>query len=260
VTDTIAKLTDAHRQEAEHFDAYWRGLFDHGKIELTVPPDEVIWQRDLGCALRVAFEWLGDLRGRRVLELGCGSGDHTVMLARRGARVTALDIAPASLEITRQRAQVNGMTASVQPTWMAAEELGFPDGAFDWVVGFGLLHHADPEMLGPELRRVLRSNGRVLFFEPLGTNPVLEFARKHLPYRGKHHSLNERPLTEEQIREISKNFGFARQRTFYLFSMISRVIGSDSSFPWLWQLDEFLIRNFPVVRRWCRYVLLEYAV
>jgi SAM-dependent methyltransferase len=173
--------------------------------------------------------------------------------------VTALDIAPASLEITRQRAQANGVAAAVQATWMAAETLGFPDGAFDWVVGFGLLHHADPVTLGPELRRVLRSNGRVLFFEPLGTNPILEFARKYVPYRGKHHSLNEHPLRDEHIRAVGKGFRSTREREFYLFSMLSRVIGAETSFPWLWQLDEFLIRNFPVVRRWCRYVLLEYA-
>jgi SAM-dependent methyltransferase len=181
------------------------------------------------------------------------------MLARRGAHVIALDIAPASLDITRQRAQANRVETLVQATWMAAESLGFPDGAFDWVVGFGLLHHTDPVALGPELRRVLRPNGRVLFFEPLGTNPLLEFARKYLPYRGKHHSLNEHPLKAEQIREVGKSFHSLRVREFYFFSMISRVIGGEMSFPWLWQLDEWLIRNAPLVRRWCRYILLEYA-
>ena len=49
-----------------------------------------------------------------ILELGCGPGDYTIMLARRGAQVTAIDIAPTSLGITRERAQaaVAGSTRS----------------------------------------------------------------------------------------------------------------------------------------------------
>jgi SAM-dependent methyltransferase len=144
--------------------------------------------------------------------------------------------------------------------WMAAETLAFPDETFDWVVGFGLLHHANPATLGPELRRVLRPGGRALFREPLGTNPILEFARNHLPYRNKHHSLNEHPLKYGHINLVGQSFRSTRIREFYLFSMISRAIGSETSYPALWALDEFLIRCVPAIRRWCRYVLVEYAL
>ncbi len=252
-------LTAAQRQDIEHFDAHWRALFDGGGIPLCVPPDEEMWRLDLGRSLRVTFDWLGDLRGARVLELGCGSGDYTIMLARRGAQVTAVDIAPASLAITRRRAEASRVAASVRVGEMAAEALAFPAAAFDWVVGFGVLHHADLVALAPEIRRVLRAGGRALFREPLGMNPVLEFARAHLPYRAKHHSRNEHPLRYEHIRALGRYFRATRVREFYLFSMISRAVGGEMSFPWLWALDECLIRRVPAVRRWCRYVLVEYA-
>jgi ubiquinone/menaquinone biosynthesis C-methylase UbiE len=253
-------LTEAQRQDAEHFDAHWREMVEHGQIELVVPPDEEMWRRDLGRSLGVTFEWLGDLRGKRVLELGCGPGDYTIIMARRGADVTALDIAPSSLHITRERAEASGVGGAVHVSWMAAETLAFRAATFDWVVGFGLLHHADLTALGPELVRVLRSDGRALFREPLGTNPVLEFARNHLPYRDKHHSRNEHPLKYDHIHQVGRGFRSTRVREFYLFSMISRAIGGEMSFPALWSLDEWLIRRVPLTRRWCRYVLVEYAV
>lgn len=256
---SLSGLTEAQRLDVEHFDEYWEKEFEKEKGDLIVPTDEEIWRRDLGRAREVAFEWLGDLRGKRVLELGCGSGDNTVLMARRGARVIALDIAPSSVRITRQRARANDLNLSIHVTLMPAETLAFPSQMFDWVVGFGLLHHADPAALSLELRRVLKPDGRALFFEPLGTNPLLEFARNHLPYRNKHHSLNEHPLTYNQINLAGRGFQKTRVREFYLFSMIARAVGSEATFSFLWTLDEFLIRRVPMVRRWCRYVLVEYA-
>lgn len=252
-------LTEAQRLDACYFHSLWQEMFDRGRIDPVVPPDEEMWQRDLGRSLQVAFEWLGDLRGRRVLELGCGPGDYTIMMARRGARVTAIDIAPAALWITLRRAQKNRVVRSIQASWMAAETLAFPNEAFDRVVGFGLLHHADIAALAPEVRRVLRPGGRALFREPLGTNPLLQFARQRLPYRHKHRSLNENPLNYGDIQRVGQHFQTTRVREFYLFSMISRVVGGEMSFPGLWALDEFLIQRLPPLRRWCRYVLVEYA-
>lgn len=252
-------MTEAQRLDAEYFDALWSKLFEQGRIEPVVPPDEVMWRQDLGRSLRVAFEWLGDLHGRQVLELGCGPGDYTVMLARRGARVTAVDIAPSGPRITRYRARLSGVEPAIQTHRMPAETLAFAGETFDWVVGFGLLHHANRTRLGPEVRRVLRPGGRALFREPLGMNPLLHLAREYLPYRHKHRSRNEHPLTYQDIEQVGRHFRTTRVREFYLFSMISRTVGGEMSFPILWALDELLIRRLPPLRRWCRYVLVEYA-
>jgi SAM-dependent methyltransferase len=253
------KMTQAQCLDANYFNALWMELSEHGEIEPVVPTDQEMWQRDLGRSLQVAFEWLGDLRGKRMLELGCGPGDYTIMMARRGAQVTAIDIAPASLTITSQRAQRSRADTAVHMCWMAAEGLAFPAGTFDWVVGFGLLHHADLSALGPEVRRVLRSGGRALFREPLGINPALRLARERLPYRAKRRSPNENPLGYAEINQVGRFFRATRVREFYLFSMLSRAVGGEMSFPALWAMDEFLIQRLPRVRRWCRYVLIEYA-
>jgi SAM-dependent methyltransferase len=181
------------------------------------------------------------------------------MLAHRGAQVTAIDLAPSALSLVRRRAEIHGLTSSIHVRRMAAEQLDFSDASFDLVVGFGLLHHVDLAAIGPEVRRVLADGGRALFREPLGCNPVLEFARSRLPYRRKVlRSQNERPLTYEGINLVGRHFRATRTRELYLFSMITRAVGSETSLPTLWALDEWLLRRFPRLRRYCRYVIVEY--
>lgn len=253
-------LTEAQRLDTEYYNYLWQHLFEQGQITLSVPSDEAMWQEDLGRSLYVTFEWLGCLKGKRVLELGCGPGDYTVMLARRGAQVTVIDIAPASLQLTSHRVRANQVAESVTVSRMAAESLAFATESFDVVIGFGLLHHANPVALAPHLKRVLKPGGRAIFREPLGANPLLQFIRNYVPYRQKHRSPNENPLRNCDIEQVAQYFHTMRRREFYLLSMISRAIGSETSFPILWALDEFLIRHLPLIRPLCRYILIEYRV
>lgn len=256
----IPILTQAQQLDTDYYNKLWPELVRQGHISLQVPPDEMMWQADLGRSLRVTFAWLGNLEGKQVLELGCGPGDYTVMLARRGAQVTAIDIAPASLQITARRAAANHVADSVIVQRMAAETLAFAAETFDWVVGFGLLHHANPALLAPEIRRVLKPGGKALFREPLGSNPILQWIRSYVPYRQKHRSPNENPLRSRDLEQVARYFQTMRRREFYLLAMVSRAIGGETTFPALWALDEYLIRHWPVVRAWCRYTLVEYHV
>lgn len=255
----MRRLTDRQRADAAFFDRHWTRLVDDG-FEWIVPPDEAMFRLDLGRSLRYALRRMGDLTGARILELGCGTGDYTVVLARRGAQVTAVDLAPAALEITRRRARRNDVGHRIQVARMPAEALACADGTFDWVVGFGVLHHARPAALAAEARRVLGPGGRALFREPLGLNPLLEFARRHLPYRRKVRAPGDRFLREEDLQAVAAHFSTARLRPFYLFSMISRAFGKRETVPLLWSLDEFLLARFPGLWRWCRYAVLEVEV
>src|SRR5205085_12455743 len=53
--------------------------------------------------LEYAYHLLGDVRGKPVLDYGCGDGIHSLTLARRGAGVKALDISPDLIEVARRR-------------------------------------------------------------------------------------------------------------------------------------------------------------
>lgn len=96
--------------------------------------------------------------GARVLDVGCGNGFWTVQLARRGFAVTACDLTARAADLTRRRLALSGLTAEVGEG--NAEDLPFPDGAFDHVNCQGVIHHTpDPARCLAEFRRVLRAGG-----------------------------------------------------------------------------------------------------
>src|SRR5207248_6279307 len=143
-----------------------------------------------------------DVRGQRVLDYGCGHGMAAVVLARRGARVTAFDLSPGYLEEAAARARANGVV--VLPVQADGERLPFADGAFDRVWGNAVLHHLDLRTAAREVFRVLRPGGFAVFCEPWGDNPLLNLARRHLPYPGKERTPDERPLCSRDARILRK--------------------------------------------------------
>jgi SAM-dependent methyltransferase len=201
-------------------------------------------------------EFVGDLGGREVLELGNGMGEVTTLLARSGARVTAVDISPASSAVARRRAELHGVGGSIRFVVAAGEQLPLPDDHFDVVVGKAVLHHLDVRRAAPELHRVLRPGGRAAFAEPLGTNPVVAFARDHLPYPGKNPRGADIPLSYADIRAWEAPFGVAEHREVQLLEMAQRALGRGPM-PRLRRADDWILARIPAVRRLCRYVVLR---
>jgi len=97
-------------------------------------------------------------RGKTLLDIGCGPGWLTVMYARNGAVVTAVDLTEQAVELTSKALSANGVDASVQVA--SAESLPFPDQSFDVVVSSGVLHHTpDVGSAIREAYRVTREGG-----------------------------------------------------------------------------------------------------
>jgi SAM-dependent methyltransferase len=204
--------------------------------------------------VRPAFERLGDLRGRDVLDFGCGHGMAAVVLARHGARVTALDLSHAYLK----EAQARAVTNDVDVAFLQAdgERLPFADQSFDAVWGHAILHHLDLRTAAPELRRVLRPGGIAVFCEPWGENPFLGLARRYFPYAGKERTPDEVPLRRRQVRQLRTVFPVVEVHGYQLLSMARRVLGPGRLVNGLDQCDDWLLRRLPVLRAWCRYVVV----
>ncbi|MBB3674733.1 class I SAM-dependent methyltransferase [Modestobacter versicolor] len=105
------------------------------------------------------LDLLGDVRGRRVLDAGCGSGPLAAALRDRGAVVTGFDASPLMVSLARERL---GADADVQVADLATP-LPFADGGFDDVTASLVLHYLR-DWAAPlaELRRVLRPGGRLV--------------------------------------------------------------------------------------------------
>jgi SAM-dependent methyltransferase len=100
--------------------------------------------------------------GMRVLDVACGTGVVSVTAARRGAKVTGLDLTPELLKVARANAEI----AKVAIEWHEgdAEALPFADSTFDAVVSqFGHMFAPRPEIAISEMLRVLRPGGIIAF-------------------------------------------------------------------------------------------------
>jgi SAM-dependent methyltransferase len=153
---------------------------------------------------------IGDVRGKRVLDLGTGTGFLAVLLALRGARVVGVDVAEKQLEVASQRAARSGVQQAVTFLQMAAESLAFPDGTFETVVGSFVLHHVNLRACSREISRVLAPGGTGAFIETSARNKLLMLCRSHLLGRfgiPKHGSPDEHPLTREDVRCLGEVFG-----------------------------------------------------
>ncbi|QDU70793.1 class I SAM-dependent methyltransferase [Mucisphaera calidilacus] len=82
-------------------------------------------------------------KGKRVLEVGCGIGTDTISFASAGAHVTAVDLSEASLNLTRQRAEIFGVRDRVRTVHANAEELDqvIDVEPYDLIYSFGVIHH-----------------------------------------------------------------------------------------------------------------------
>lgn len=156
---------------------------------------------------RAMLDAVEPLRGRRVLDFACGAGLTAAFLAQRGARVTAIDISPASIERARQLAERVGVEVE-----LVAGELTpttFPPHSFDAVVGRYALHHVDLRTVAPLLAGVLAPGGRGAFLETMGLNPLLNLSRRRLAGRAgvaSYGSEDERPLRRSDLRLLERSF------------------------------------------------------
>lgn len=108
-----------------------------------------------------------NLAGRRMLDVGCGTGWFSAAAARRGARVTSLDVGLRLLELTRRR-------CATRPVAGDACALPFADGAFDVVISSECIEHTvAPLVAVREIRRVACPGGLFLITVP---NKVWRFA------------------------------------------------------------------------------------
>lgn len=124
---------------------------------------------------------LDELRGKRVLEIGCGMGLHTETLARAGADVTAIDLTPTAVEATTKRLALKGLAARVLQ--VDAERLPFDDASFDFVWSWGVIHHsANTGRIVREIARVLRPGGecRVMVYNRSGMSAKFAIVRNFL--------------------------------------------------------------------------------
>jgi 2-polyprenyl-3-methyl-5-hydroxy-6-metoxy-1,4-benzoquinol methylase len=200
--------------------------------------------------LEYAFHLLGNVRGKTIVDLGCGEGLNTVLLAALGAHVISVDISDQSLELTGKRAEANGVDKNVTLIHSNAMTIPVNDAYADGVLCAAILHHVDCIVTARQIRRILKPGGIASFLEPVtGTGWFSKF-KSFIP-KPEHVSDDERPLTPEQIRMISRCVGKpGRSRHFMVSTRLLARCGvhSFAVIKKSHELDAWLLRRFPFTR------------
>jgi len=138
---------------------------------------------------QAVLDSLGPVEGRDALEIACGTGRFTVMLAERGADVTGIDISAAMLARGRANARAAGVADHLEFARGDAGRLPFPDDAFDTVFAMRFFHLADtPASYLSEMARVARET---VFFDTFNATSARSAYNWLLPMGSRLYSRSE---------------------------------------------------------------------
>lgn len=217
----------------------------------------------LPSAIDKIIRTLGDIKDRKICEIGCGTGSLTLAMAKKGAVISAVDISETEIRIAEKK---NSEFIPEQVTFhkMNVCELDFPDSSFDFVTGMSILHHTDINAIGSEIYRVLKPGGRAIFTEPLAHNPISNLWRKVTPsIRTK----NEKPLRYDEIRLIGEKFRKIIYREFALLTLLSSLVYLFTfsrnlklkSGNWLERKEQSFMSRLPFFKKMSGLVLIEFT-
>lgn len=192
---------------------------------------------------RFILKQLGDITGKKLLDLGCGAGENSVYFAKKGALCVATDYSPGMVEVALKLAETNGV--KIEGCTANAMELEFPDNTFDIVYASNLLHHLpEPKIAIREMHRVLKPGGKACFWEPLKHNPVINVYRRMAT---KVRTEDETPLDINIIKFVNSLYSDVAYDTFWLATL------------WIFLRFYLIERVHPNKERYWKKIIIEQA-
>ena len=180
-------------------------------------------------------------KNSEILDYGCGVGPIIEKVIKfNPKKITGIDISDVS--ISKAKEKFVNISSKVELLVDNCEHTNFDNNKFDIVYGLGILHHLQISKCINEISRILKPNGTLLFIEPLGTNPLINFYRFLTP---RSRSKDEHPLKprdfnmiKEKFKNVSiKYYGFL---TLFFFPLYKS--NNSKIFKILVKLDQLLFK------------------
>lgn len=263
--DNMQNIPDQQNIIERDFHDAWAESEDVEKINVRAS-NEVCTAPEM----RYITKRLGNIKGKRLLDVGCGLGEASVYFALLGADVTASDLSQGMLNATSRLAKANNV--SIKTHIASAENLQLPpDVTFDIIYAGNLLHHVDIEETIIRIKPHLVIGGIFVSWDPLAYNPAINVYRS---LATDVRTPDEHPLKLSDILLFRKHFKTVETRYFWLTTLIifvimalaqrrnpnkerfwKVVVHEGDKWNWLYQplerLDSLLLRLFSPLRLLC---------
>ncbi len=150
-----------------------------------------------------------------ILDYGCGIGESLKkVIDFKPKKIIGIDISEVSIQ--KAKNIIDKSNINIELLVDNCEKTKFENGTFDIVYGTGILHHLDMKTCIEEINRILKPGGKILFIEPLGTNPLINFYRKLTP---KSRSKDEHPLEKSDFDLIKGKFSNMKIKYYGLLTL-----------------------------------------
>lgn len=206
---------------------------------------------------------MGDLTGKSFLDYGCGMGEEAIYAAKLGAIVTAIDISQVGIDITRKRAEHNGLVDRVTAQVMKGNPTEFSAESFDVVHGLGILHHIGLDESLTEIKRILKPGGIGIFLEPMGSSAAVERMKNWMIVKlADKKDTREVTDLEEAIRfkdlmKFSEKFSYFRVYPYHLLTR-ARVLIPRQLHNLVWKTDHYTLKILPFMRHYAGAAVIHF--
>jgi 2-polyprenyl-3-methyl-5-hydroxy-6-metoxy-1,4-benzoquinol methylase len=193
---------------------------------------------DTAYPLEYAYNLLGNIRGKVVLDFGCGSGENLIPLIRRGAHVIGIDISPDLIDLAKRRVQDAQMVADLRVR--SAYETELPDHSVDVIFCMALIHHLEIPRVQAEMARILSAGGYIVVQEPIRFSKFYNRLRGILP-APTNVSDYEHPLTADEFKVLSQKYFISSNTRFFRLPFVPLVNRFSPRVPnWVFRLSNWL--------------------
>lgn len=264
------KMTDKKQQTTRYdsekiFHNKWATSEQKSDIDI-VHQNEVCTSPEM----RKITSTLGDIRGKTILDVGCGLGEASVYFALNGACVTSTDISDGMLESTSRLAQQYGVKLTLH---LSQSERLCLEGRelFDVIYLGNLFHHVNIDQTITSLLPYLKRNGTLVSWDPIAYNPIINLYRK---IATEVRTPDEHPLKISDLKKFFNYFEIVESHHYWLTTLIifiimavfqlrnpnkerywKKVVTEGDSWLWLYRplakIDYFLLKICPPLKWLC---------
>jgi 2-polyprenyl-3-methyl-5-hydroxy-6-metoxy-1,4-benzoquinol methylase len=222
---------------------FWNNIYSQTDYSRQI--DRPVFER--------AMRHFGDVRGKVLLDIGCGLGASAFYFAEYGAEVIGIDSSRRAIDELNAYCTLNGIK-NVRGICASAMEIS-QLGPADLLFGSMILHHIEPfDAFASHARQCLRSDGKAFFYENNSASRLLVWFRRRIVGRlwvPKYGDADEFPLSPQEVDQLREYFHVdIEYPEMFFFSLISPYLLRGAGFGFFRAIDRLFYRH-----RW----LLKYS-